>query len=193
MIRDTTTSYGLVTILFHWIMAGLFAFQFWLGLSMMAETDMATKVEMRAQHISFGILILMLWAGRIVWRITSKRPELPRGMEKNLRGVARISHLALYSLLAVTPLAGWAIFSSKPLARSPEFFGLFPIPRLPVSISPNASGVWSGTHAFLAYMLLFLALVHALAALRHQFKDKDGLLTRMLIPGAQLKENNEER
>ncbi len=191
MIRDTAKSYGLVTILFHWGMAGLFFFQFWLGLSMMAERDQAARAAMRGEHVSFGLLILALWAGRALWRITSKRPSLPTGMEPNLRSVARMSHWALYGLLLVIPLTGWSILSTTPLPVRAHFFDLLTMPRLPLPISPNASGTWSGIHAMLAYGLLFLALVHALAALRHQFKDKDGLLTRMLIPGARLKEDRQ--
>ncbi len=189
MIRDTAKSYGLVTILFHWGMAGLFFFQFWLGLEMTATMDRAARAATQATHVSLGLLILFLWAGRVVWRITSRRPTLPTTMEQNLRGVARISHWALYGLLAATPLAGWAILSTVPFAHGLAFFDIATVPRLPLKITKNAAGLWSSTHALLAYTLLFLALVHALAALRHQFKDRDGLLTRMLIPGARLRED----
>ncbi|MCO6186321.1 cytochrome b [Rhizobium sp. L1K21] len=193
MIRDTKESYGLVTILFHWIMAGPFFYQFWLGLTMMGELDVAARDAMRAQHISFGLLILFLWVGRVAWRLASKKPELPAGMERNLRPIARLSHWALYGLLMVTPLAGWAILSTKAFPQYAHFFSLFSMPRLPLTPSPNASGVWSGMHAFLAYMLLFLALVHMLAAFRHQFRDRDGLLSRMLWPGVRLAEKSSDQ
>lgn len=189
MIRDTERSFGLATILFHWIMAGLFLFQFWIGLTMESEPDLAVKAALINRHISLGFVILFLWALRAAWRMTSKTPLLPLNMEKTERSLARGTHAVLFWLLLITPLAGWAIVSAMrgPLPLPISVFGLFYMPRLPLPVSIHSSGIWTVLHAFLAYFMLILSGVHALAAIRHQFTLKDGLLKRMILPGSSLK------
>lgn len=188
LLTDTKRSYGLVSILFHWCLAALFLAQFWIGLTMESEPDHARKAWLLATHISLGFTILFMWAAKAAWRLVSTRPILPGSMERGERIAARTSHAMLFWLLGLTPLIGWAIVSTVqgPLPLPISVFGLFSMPRLPGLASPNASGLWTSLHAFLAYFLLILAIVHALAAIRHQFTLKDGLLARMLIPGRPL-------
>lgn len=188
MIRDTARSFGLVTILFHWIMAGLFLVQFWIGLTMESEPDRLAKATLMSRHVSLGFLILFLWIVRALWKLSSTRPALPEAMENTERRIALAVHGLLFWLLAVIPLAGWAILSSAsgPLPLPISVFGIVDMPRLPVGASSHAAGTWTVLHAFLAYFMLVIAGVHALAALRHQFTLKDGLLTRMILPGRHL-------
>lgn len=190
MIRNTDKSWGIVSILFHWIMAGLFFFQFWLGLTLEAQSDRAIRAMLVERHVSFGFLILFLWGIRIFWAVTSKRPGLPETMQKNERIIARASHWALSGLLLVTPIVGWAIVSAvrSPVPLPISVFGLVEMPRLPLAVSTRASGLWTTMHAFLAYFMLVLSAVHALAAIRHQFTLKDGLLRRMIVPGSKLRD-----
>lgn len=190
LVVDTERSFGLVSIVFHWCLAALFFTQFWIGLTMESEPDRATKASLLKTHISLGFVILFLWFAKAAWAMLSRRPALPRRMERGERLVARASHGMLFWLLGLTPLVGWAIVSviQGPLPLPISVFDLFSMPRLPVQGSPNANGVLTSLHAFLAYFLLILAAVHALAAIRHQFTLKDGLLARMLVPGRGLTE-----
>jgi cytochrome b561 len=189
MIRNSKSGFGLVTILFHWIMAGLFFAQFWIGLTMESEPDRAEKALLMTRHISIGFLILFLWALRILWTLTAPRPHLPDHMPGSEKLVARATHGLLLALLGLAPLIGWAILSSTqgPLPLPIRVFGLIDIPRLPLTASLHAAGLWTTLHAFLAYFMMILAGVHALAALRHQFTARDGLLMRMIVPGSRLK------
>jgi cytochrome b561 len=186
MILNTEKSYGLVSILFHWIMAALFLIQFWIGLTMESEPDLAVKQVLLSRHISIGMLILSLWFLRIVWSVVNRRPTLPQRMEQGERRLARASHLLLLTLLGVIPLTGWLVVSTMGGLLPFRVFDLFALPRLGLGASLHAAGLWTVFHAFLAYFMLILSAVHALAALRHQFTLKDGLLARMLLPGRRL-------
>ncbi|HZG29507.1 MAG TPA: cytochrome b/b6 domain-containing protein [Ensifer sp.] len=186
MILNTEKSYGLVSILFHWIMAALFLLQFWIGLTMESEPDLASKQALITRHVSIGILILALWVLRIIWTLCNPRPALPMRMERGERRLARASHLLLLALLGIIPLTGWLLVSTMGGLLPFQIFGLFALPRLGLGASLHAAGIWSVFHAFLAYFMLVLAAVHALAALRHQFTLKDGLMVRMLLPGRSL-------
>lgn len=193
-IRNTDRSFGLIAIIFHWVMAALFFLQFWIGLTMESEADHAVKAALLSRHISLGFLILSLWVLRALWVLTSRRPALPMQMDQTERLLARISHWLLFLLLAITPLTGWSILSTvQQLVPLPiRVFGDVVVPRLPLAATSHASGLWMTLHAFLAYFMLVLAAVHALAAMRHQFTRKDGLLMRMILPGRQLTGDAEE-
>jgi cytochrome b561 len=186
MILNTEKSYGLVSILFHWIMAVLFLLQFWIGLTMESEPDLASKQALIARHVSIGILILALWAVRIVWAFCNRTPALPGRMAPGERRLARASHFLLLALFGIIPLTGWLLVSTMGGLLPFQIFGLFALPRFGLGASLHAAGLWSVFHAFLAYSMLILAAVHALAALRHQFTLKDGLMVRMLLPGRRL-------
>lgn len=182
MIRNTDTSWGLVSILFHWTMAALFLGQFWLGWYMLGVRSLIDQYSLYQWHKSFGFAILGLAVLRILWAVTSRRPKLPETMPAGERTIARGSHVVLYLALVLVPITGWAIVSTSPVPISSWFFGLFVVPSLPLRISLHAEQLWSSLHAFLAYASIFLVGVHALAALRHHFRNRDGVLRKMLWP-----------
>lgn len=182
MIRNTDTSWGLVSIFFHWTMAALFFGQFSLGWYMQGVRSLLDQYNLYQWHKSFGLLILGLAVLRAIWAVTSKKPKLPDHMPAGEKTLARGSHAVLYLFLIVLPLTGWAIVSSSPLPVATRFFGLFVVPPLPTGISMHREQIWSSLHGFLAYAAIFLVGVHVLAALRHHFKSKDDVLLRMLWP-----------
>ncbi|MFD2578952.1 cytochrome b [Novosphingobium colocasiae] len=74
------------------------------------------------------------------------------------------------------PLSGWAMVSGgqKPL----EYFGLFPVAKLPVTKALAEAGHES--HEVLAFLFLALLALHLAGALKHRLIDKDGTLQRMM-------------
>jgi cytochrome b561 len=182
MIRNTDTSWGLVSILFHWIMAVLFLGQFGLGWYMQGVKNLLDQYYLYQWHKSVGFLIFGLALLRALWALSSRRPHLPDDMPAGEKTLARGSHAMLYLFIVILPLTGWAIVSTSPLPIPTRFFGLFVIPSLPLGISMHSEQIWSSLHGFLAYTAIFLVGVHVLAALRHHFKSKDGVLRRMIWP-----------
>ena len=195
MIRNTTRSWGLVSVLFHWVMAVLFLCQFALGWYMVGLTnikDVLEQYNLYQLHKSIGFTILGLAVLRLVWALTSKRPKLPETMPDGERQLAQGAHVALYVALFVVPLTGWAVVSTSTLPIATWYFHLFVIPSLPLGVSRRAEQMWTSIHGFLAYTAIFLAAVHILAALRHHFHHKDAILLRMLKPGYAGKERAPE-
>ncbi|MDO6963838.1 cytochrome b [Rhizobium alvei] len=182
MLRNSAASYGFVAIAFHWVMAILFLIQFWIGLTMMGIVNPLEKFALYQRHKSFGFLILGLVMLRLLWSLANRRPALPATMKESERQLAKASHALLYLALFAIPLTGWAVVSTSPLPIASWFFGLFTIPRLPLTISLHSQQIWGSVHGLLAYSALFLAGIHALAALRHHFHHRDDVLKRMLWP-----------
>lgn len=175
--HETSRHYSAVAQAFHWIIAALIVTQF--TLAWMAD-DLPLgmhKLALLARHKSFGMTILMLAVLRLVWRLFNPPPPLPEGMSKIEQVLARISHVAFYVLLFAMPLSGWLMSSAKNYSVS--WFGLFTWPDM---IAPNEQrfDFLKSTHGTLGVLLLSLAILHILAALKHHFWNKDDVLKRML-------------
>jgi cytochrome b561 len=59
------------------------------------------------------------------------------------------------------------------------YLGLWPLPVL-IEADPVLKPVLKQLHLVLVYTLLVMVMVHVLAAIKHQFIDRDGVLKRML-------------
>lgn len=128
-------------------------------------------------HRHFGLLVLILFAVRVVLRLRLGR--LPaEDASRAVRIAAGLTHIALYALLLVLPLLGWAYSNS--MAKPVHFFGAT-LPPL-VSPDPDLADTLGDWHVDAAWTLLGLTLLHTAAALWHHFVRHDDVLRRML-PG----------
>lgn len=182
MLRNSKDSFGLISILFHWIIGLIFLGQILLGYLMTRVSDFTLQFNLFQWHKSFGFLVLGLSALRLVWKFASIRPSDPASLSAFEQLAAHAAHAVLYLSLFVVPLTGWAIASSSPLQIPSFMFNLVVIPQLPLPISDSAEALWTASHAYLAYFAAFVALCHILAALHHHFWKRDAILTRMLKP-----------
>lgn len=128
-------------------------------------------------HKATGIVLLGLALLRIVWRMLHPAPALPADMATWERAVASFTHAILYALMVLIPLSGWVMASAS---RWPiSFYGLFDVPKFNViKDSPLAEAAHEG-HEIMGYLMIALLVLHILAALRHHFMLKDGMLARM--------------
>jgi cytochrome b561 len=65
--------------------------------------------------------------------------------------------------------------------KAVEAFEWVSIPALPLALE-NQEDVAGDLHEIFAWLLISLVAIHALAALKHHFIDKDKTLTRMIKP-----------
>jgi cytochrome b561 len=176
-LRNDATRYGVVAQLFHWTIVVLIVTQFFLANKAGDLPRGAAKLAVLAQHKSVGITILALAILRLAWRLMNPVPPQPAAEPRWQRMAAHVSHIALYSLLLITPVFGWFMSSARNFPVS--WFGLFTLPDF---IKPDKAvyEFLHGAHEALAKTLFVLALVHIAAALKHHFIDHDDVLRRML-------------
>jgi cytochrome b561 len=93
------------------------------------------------------------------------------------RRAATASHVLLYALMLAIPLSGWLYSSATGV--SVVYLGLVPLPDLVPKDKPLAA-VLKGVHVGLNSALVLLVIIHAGAALKHHFIERDGVLARML-------------
>jgi len=163
----------------HWITAALMLFMLFVGQGYMKVPRGASLAGWApSTHASFGILILLLALARLLWRLGHPPPALPQTMPRWEVLVSHASHWAFYALMVAIPVTGLLALVPYGTERLDvehvTFFNLFP-----VAFMPNP-GDWVGdVHWLLFRVAKFLVIVHILAALKHQFWDRDGLLRRM--------------
>jgi cytochrome b561 len=175
--ESSPTRYSAVAKAFHWLIAALIVTQF--TLAYMAD-DLpigAHKLALLARHKSFGMTVLMLAILRLLWRLKHPPPGLPDHMTPLERKLARATHVAFYVLLFAMPLTGWTMSSAKKYSVS--WFGLFTWPNL-IGKNEAAFDFLRATHDTMSFILLSIAVLHILAALKHHFWNKDDVLLRML-------------
>lgn len=178
MLRNTTTGYGWISILLHWLVAlviiGLFALGLWM--TELTYYDPWYR-EAPAIHKSIGILLFLVVLLRLVWRRANPRPApLPnhKTWEKRL---AHAAHVLLYVLPLLVMVSGYLISTAE--GRPVEVFDWFSVPAT-LSGFDNQEDIAGEIHELLAFILIGLAGLHALAALKHHFIDRDRTLRRML-------------
>ena len=173
----STTHYTPFAKILHWLVAGMIVLQFILAqLADNASSDLR-ELALLANHKSVGITILVVAIVRIAWRFTNPPPALPATMPKWQVTASHISHWSLYALLLLIPVSGWLMSSAS--AYSVSWFNIIPLPDF---IGPDAemAEVYEEIHELLATLLLVIASIHIIAALKHHFFDKDDVLHRML-------------
>lgn len=181
MLKNSQSHYGLVAVLFHWLSAitiiGLFALGFW-----MVELGYYDPWYHDAPfiHKSIGILFALFMLLRLGWRLYDSPPtplDHHNAIEKKL---APITHITIYFLIFFIIVSGYLISTAdgKPI----EVFNWFSIPAIDALVE-NQEDLAGTIHEWLAYILISIALIHALAAIKHHFFDKDNTLRRMTILG----------
>lgn len=169
------TRYTGTAITLHWLLAALITVNFALGVYMHELPISPARLRWFNWHKWGGITILTLSALRLVWRLRHPPPpEVP--MPRWQRAAARSVHRAFYALFFAVPLAGWAHSSASGFPV--VLFGVLPLPDW-VPVDERWAEVLKTTHQVLATALGVLVLLHAAAALKHHFVDRDGLLRRM--------------
>jgi len=176
VIRDTATGYGLVTRTLHWLMALAIFFLFGLGYWMVG-LDYYSPYYVSAPdlHRSLGLIVGLMLVVRLVWVASNEHPS-DAELSPFERLAARAAHWSFYPLILLVVASGYFIATSD--GRPINVFGLVTVPSIVADKSmTDLAGL---VHRYSAYATIALAILHALAALKHHFLDRSSILSRML-------------
>lgn len=173
----STRHYSPATKLIHWLTAILVlaAFVYSPGGSE-ARVYAANRDFDRQLHETLGMGVFVLSAARLLWRWFDTRPEAESG-SRWMAYAATAIQAVLYVLLFAVPLTAMigAWLEGHPLT----LLGSLTIP--PLFDESHAAGARiANVHTWLGDCILWLAGVHAVAALFHHYILKDDVLRSML-------------
>jgi cytochrome b561 len=168
--------YNTAMVILHWVLAIFILGAIFMGALVLDEMDSVhpQKILLLKLHVIVGAGILLFTLLRLILRFTTPQPAAVAGNKGVMVRLAAGVHYLLYLLTIATALAGLALAISADL---PAVL-LNHIGELPKDYEDFIA---HEAHDIFANMLLITILLHAAAALYHQFILKDGLLSRMSL------------
>lgn len=177
-LRNTDQNYGVIPKCLHWLTVVLVGVAWGLGTFGDDLPRGAARSAGLYIHISAGLAILILLVIRLVWRFVDRLPppeKTPFGIGSEFIG--KLTHYALYLLLAGVPLLGIVLQFARGDAL--PVFGLMEVAS-PWARDRAFAHSLKEVHELLANALVILACVHAVAAMVHHWVWHDRTLERML-------------
>jgi cytochrome b561 len=169
------TRYHPFLVVLHWLLAVLIIAMLLAGFFLLAAMPNSDpqKIRVLLVHMAAGMTILALMVVRFIVRMLTSRPAPATTGYRSLDRIAPITHYGFYVLVLLMVGTGYATGIRAGLNRS-VFQGSGE--PLPASFAIYPTFV---AHGYLAAILAGFIVLHALAALYHQFVRRDRLFRRM--------------
>ena len=164
----------------HWIMAVLILPTIPAGLVMVQPgIDRSLQNALFLYHKNVGVLLLLLVVLRIVWRLRNPAPPLPAQMPAWQVRIAHLTHVVLYALLVILPVAGYIRVRAGGFPI--ETLDALGLPRL-VPRSDALAETAKSVHYVAGLAIAAVLAMHVGAALMHGIVRRDGVFSRMWPP-----------
>tara|TARA_B100000029_G_C17583070_1_gene960263 strand:+ start:1906 stop:2478 length:573 start_codon:yes stop_codon:yes gene_type:complete len=176
--RGSKDTWGLVAILFHWILAILLFIQFASGIRLSTLNFSSIKLELIDMHQSIGSLIFILVFIRFLWRVNNTKPS-----NNNLpyfhATLSHFTHLTVYFLLFSIPILG--IFYNWLSDLEIILFGIITISNILSIENDELADILIEIHFYFALLLMLIVFIHICAAFYHLIiiRDKYKIFHRM--------------
>jgi cytochrome b561 len=176
--QEPLLRYSNVNVAFHWITAALVIFQIWLGLSFADMAQGPERASLFTWHRTIGAIILLVVLARLTYRLANPPPPYPPELPKWERVAGTWNHRLFYLLLIALPIGGVLAVSGLSPGPTITLLGGVAIPKIP-GISKDIGELAGNVHSAAAWLLMALIVLHILAALKHQFFDRNRAAGRM--------------
>ena len=176
-LRNTATDWGLLARALHWLIAiGIF-YLLYLGITQSGMPRGDEKTALRATHASWALVVFLLMAARLVWRLLSETPAHPAGLPRWQRISATAVHWGIYAAVFVQLVSGVMTVATNGNGL-PFFGGTIPVP---MEADRDAHHFWEEIHEPAWYALAALLGIHVLGALYNHFIRRNDVLRRITV------------
>jgi cytochrome b561 len=185
MTNDNGARYGRVDVFLHWFIgiALLAEIAFGFLLDDIAARGTPARAGVINLHKSIGIVLGMLIAVRLLWRMKHPAPPWPASVPVWQQRAAHWMHWALGACMVIMPVGGY--LGSNFSRFGVRFFGIALAPW--GADLPAVYSFFIAVHDVTAYVFTALIVLHVGAATKHALVDHDAVFSRMLPrrrPGA---------
>jgi cytochrome b561 len=185
MTDQTNERYTTVAIVLHWLIALILisaiavAWQF-------DDAKGLAKFQLFQLHKSLGITVLVLSLARLGWRLINPAPAPLASLKPWEKFLSKAVHVGFYVIMLGMPLTGWLVVSASPKNIPTLLYGLVDLPYLPFvhglaqAQAHDLQELFETVHEAMGKVTYALIVLHVGAALKHQFIDRDTVLSRMV-------------
>jgi cytochrome b561 len=179
-MHDPETRYRGTARILHWGMAVLVLAMIPAGF-VMIQQDIPRNVQntLFLFHKNVGVVLLLLLLLRAGYRLRHPPAPLPDDVPALQQRIAGLSHLALYALLLLMPVAGYVRVKAGGFPI--EILDWLGLPSL-VPRSDALAEVAKTIHYFGGVAIALLIGIHVAAAAYHGVVRRDGVFSRMWPP-----------
>ena len=173
--KTTATKYPVLLRCLHWVIAACIITMIALGWRMSELGYEATGYQVLYRwHGTIGLLLLPLGVAQLIAYSMLPRPALAANIQGWSRVLARFVHLFLLYAVVALPVAGY--FMSGKYIVLIDGTSVPPI----IDLSRTITKALFDIHVQLAWTVAAVVALHAAAALKHHFIDKDDTLRKIL-------------
>jgi len=176
--QEALRRYSNVAVAFHWVTVALVLFQLWLGFSFADMTRGPQRDHLFTWHKTVGAIILLVVLARLTYRLMNPPPPYPPELSRWERIAGTWNHRLFYLLLIAIPIGGLLAVSGHTPGPTITLLGGIAIPKVP-GISEALGNIAAEVHVAAVWFTIALVVLHAAAALKHQFLDKNRAAGRM--------------
>ncbi|OPJ99449.1 cytochrome b [Serratia marcescens] len=168
-----TARYDTFSRVLHWVVAVGIIYAMIVGYSLHFISNPTVFTFFSELNMSLATVVTILMAVRFVWRFL--RPSVPYGdnIVGYKKGIVVLLHEVFYIIIFVVLISGFLM-----LEKSYYLFGIIYVPQPLKNVEVNA--FFFLVHRYSCISLGGMLVLHVLAVIKHQFFEKNSILSRML-------------
>ena len=171
---NTVTEYGLISKLFHWLVAIILIVQIPLGFYLVDLDFGPKRITFENIHIILGLTVFYLTILRLLNNIFNPTPQLNTNSFTGQKFIARLNHILLYISVLTITISGILkkLFDGEKLNI---FFK-----EIKLKDNFELTEQFYDIHVLANYVLLGLILLHIFAVIIHKVFFKENIIKRIL-------------
>ena len=173
-IINTVTEYGLISKLFHWLVAIILIVQIPLGFYFVDLDFGPKRITFENVHIILGLTVFYLTILRLLNNIFNPTPQLNTNSFTGQKFIARLNHILLYISVLTITISGILkkLFDGEKLNI---FFK-----EIKLKDNFELTEQFYDIHVLANYVLIGLILLHIFAVIIHKVFFKENIIKRIL-------------
>ena len=170
----TVTEYGLISKLFHWLVAIILIVQIPLGFYLVDLDFGPKRITFENIHIILGLTVFYLTILRLLNNIFNPTPQLNTNSFTGQKFIARLNHILLYISVLTITISGILkkLFDGEKLNI---FFK-----EIKLKDNFELTEQFYDIHVLSNYVLIGLILLHIFAVIIHKVFFKENIIKRIL-------------